>query len=262
MGERLCVAPRRHSACMATDPRVERAQQLRRDMTPQERLLWWRLRNKQLGVKFRKQAPLGSYIADFASFEAKIIVDLDGSQHAGREADVARDRVLLVAVSRCCVSGTTRCGRVSTMLWVRSVAPSTAGSGSPPQPFPLGGKYSARRAEGWGNNATTPNACSISKRIANPPPLEEVPGRSEGDGGPTRPPPNACSISKRKAESSALTQLANSGERIRKRRAAEPPSSWSSPSSGTTGGRTPRCSKSRSCRPARSCRSAHRPVPH
>jgi len=79
---------------MATDPRVERAQQLSRDMTLEERLLWWRLRNKQLGVKFRRQVPIGSYIADFASLEPKIVIELDGSQHADRKADAERDRVL------------------------------------------------------------------------------------------------------------------------------------------------------------------------
>jgi len=79
---------------MATDPRVRRARQLRSDMTLEERLVWWRLRNQQLGVKFRRQVPIGAYIADFASVTAKVIVELDGSQHTANAADVERDQVL------------------------------------------------------------------------------------------------------------------------------------------------------------------------
>ena len=58
-----------------------RARSLRRGMTDAERKLWSGLRNEQLGVKFRRQHPLGHYIADFACLEVKLIVELDGSQH-------------------------------------------------------------------------------------------------------------------------------------------------------------------------------------
>jgi very-short-patch-repair endonuclease len=51
-------------------------------MTDSERKLWAGLRGEQLGVKFRRQHPLGSYIADFACLDPKLIVELDGSQHA------------------------------------------------------------------------------------------------------------------------------------------------------------------------------------
>ncbi|MDM0114648.1 endonuclease domain-containing protein [Variovorax sp. J22R133] len=57
------------------------AKTLRRDMTDSERKLWTGLRSEQLGVKFRRQHPLGSYIADFACLAPKLIVELDGSQH-------------------------------------------------------------------------------------------------------------------------------------------------------------------------------------
>ena len=57
------------------------AQTLRRDMTDSERRLWSRLRGEQLGVKFRRQHPLGSYVADFACLVPKLIVELDGAQH-------------------------------------------------------------------------------------------------------------------------------------------------------------------------------------
>jgi very-short-patch-repair endonuclease len=51
-------------------------------MTDAERLLWSRLRQRQLhGYKFRRQMPIGSYIADFACLEARLMIELDGSQH-------------------------------------------------------------------------------------------------------------------------------------------------------------------------------------
>ena len=67
-----------------------RARSLRREMTDSERKLWSGLRNEQLGVKFRRQHPLGHYIADFACLELKLIVELDGSQHADQFAYDAR----------------------------------------------------------------------------------------------------------------------------------------------------------------------------
>ena len=53
-------------------------------MTESERRLWSRLRGEQLGVKFRRQHPLGRYVADFACLAPKLIIELDGSQHAGQ----------------------------------------------------------------------------------------------------------------------------------------------------------------------------------
>ncbi len=68
------------------------ARSLRRDMTDSERRLWSRLRGEQLGVKFRRQHPLGNYIADFACLMPKLIVELDGSQHQDQQArDQRRD---------------------------------------------------------------------------------------------------------------------------------------------------------------------------
>jgi very-short-patch-repair endonuclease len=59
------------------------ARQLRRAPTDAERKLWYLLRSlKPLGLHFRRQAPIGIYIADFAWHTGKIIVELDGSQHA------------------------------------------------------------------------------------------------------------------------------------------------------------------------------------
>ena len=51
-------------------------------MTNAEQRLWFRLRRGQLGARFRRQHPLGNYIADFACLAPKLIVEADGSQHA------------------------------------------------------------------------------------------------------------------------------------------------------------------------------------
>jgi very-short-patch-repair endonuclease len=68
------------------------ARALRRDMTDAERKLWSGLRGEQLGFKFRRQHPLGNYIADFACLEPKLIVELDGSQHEdNHDYDLGRD---------------------------------------------------------------------------------------------------------------------------------------------------------------------------
>jgi very-short-patch-repair endonuclease len=62
---------------------LDRARALRRQMTPQEAILWRHLRDRRLdGFKFRKQMWLCGFIADFACTEAKLVVEADGSQHA------------------------------------------------------------------------------------------------------------------------------------------------------------------------------------
>jgi very-short-patch-repair endonuclease len=58
------------------------ARSLRSSMTDSERALWRRLQAEQLGVKFRRQHPLGRYVADFACLKPRLIVEPDGSQHA------------------------------------------------------------------------------------------------------------------------------------------------------------------------------------
>ena len=75
---------------------VFRARELRQTLTDAEKLLWRRLRLKQIeGQKFRRQAPIGNYIVDFVCFEKRLIVELDGGQHAEQtEYDEARDRWL------------------------------------------------------------------------------------------------------------------------------------------------------------------------
>jgi very-short-patch-repair endonuclease len=68
-----------------------RAIQLRKESTPAEQKLWSRIRNDQLGVTFRRQHAIGNYIPDFCSPQAKLIIELDGSQHL-EQAEYDRER--------------------------------------------------------------------------------------------------------------------------------------------------------------------------
>jgi very-short-patch-repair endonuclease/DNA modification methylase len=71
----------------------QRARDLRKEMTPGEQRLWRALRGEQLGVKFRKQHPIGPYIGDFYSWEAGLVIEVDGDSHFTSEAqDYDRER--------------------------------------------------------------------------------------------------------------------------------------------------------------------------
>lgn len=67
--------------------RDERVHELRRAMTDAERRLWSALRDRRLGVKFRRQHRLGPFIVDFICFEQRLIIEADGGQHADNESD-------------------------------------------------------------------------------------------------------------------------------------------------------------------------------
>ena len=61
---------------------LKRVRSLRKNQTPQEIILWSRLRDRNLkNLKFRRQYPIGKYIVDFICLEKKIIIELDGWQH-------------------------------------------------------------------------------------------------------------------------------------------------------------------------------------
>jgi very-short-patch-repair endonuclease len=78
-----------------TDSSIARA--LRRRLTDAEKVLWKHLRKSSLeGVKFRRQQPIGPYVVDFISFSKKIIVEVDGGQHAVNwKKDQERDQYFL-----------------------------------------------------------------------------------------------------------------------------------------------------------------------
>jgi very-short-patch-repair endonuclease len=70
-----------------------RAKQLRQQVTPTERKVWSWLRSKQLaGHKFHRQEAIGQYSVDFVCYQKKIIIELDGGDHATRQKyDAKRD---------------------------------------------------------------------------------------------------------------------------------------------------------------------------
>ena len=58
------------------------ARALRKRSTDTEAYLWKRLKNRQIGFKFRRQQPIGKYVVDFVSLDKKLIIEVDGGQHA------------------------------------------------------------------------------------------------------------------------------------------------------------------------------------
>ncbi|WP_024279563.1 endonuclease domain-containing protein [Xanthobacter sp. 126] len=72
-----------------------RARALRETMTDAERKLWQVLRDRRLeGAKFRRQMPVGPYVADFLTFQHRLVVEADGGQHAESARDAVRDAYL------------------------------------------------------------------------------------------------------------------------------------------------------------------------
>ncbi len=64
---------------------------MRRNPTETERQMWLILKDRRLiDYKFRRQVPIGPYIADFVCYSARLIIELDGSQH-GEQSDAARN---------------------------------------------------------------------------------------------------------------------------------------------------------------------------
>ena len=71
----------------------DKARQLRKNLTDSEKALWSRLRNKQLlGIQFYRQKPIGEHIVDFFAPRAKLVVEVDGSQHMVGD-HVQKDRI-------------------------------------------------------------------------------------------------------------------------------------------------------------------------
>ena len=54
-------------------------------------MLWWRLRGRQLGVRLRREDPIGPYIADFSCRERRIVIEANGDTHTDPDRDCARD---------------------------------------------------------------------------------------------------------------------------------------------------------------------------
>jgi very-short-patch-repair endonuclease len=66
---------------------VKRAKTLRRKMTEAEKPLWSKIRRDQIdGLPFRKQVPIGPYVADFGCLPIRLVIEVDGGQHDERKA--------------------------------------------------------------------------------------------------------------------------------------------------------------------------------
>ncbi|MBX9841401.1 MAG: DUF559 domain-containing protein [Xanthobacteraceae bacterium] len=75
--------------------KTNRARRLRQNSTDAELRIWYRLRSRSIeGRKFVRQESIGPYVVDFVCREARVIVELDGGQHADSETDRIRDRWL------------------------------------------------------------------------------------------------------------------------------------------------------------------------
>jgi very-short-patch-repair endonuclease len=71
------------------------AREMRSSPIDVEKNLWWRLRGRKLGgLKFRRQHPVGRFIADFVCLEARLIVEVDGRQHQDSQSDAVRTEEL------------------------------------------------------------------------------------------------------------------------------------------------------------------------
>jgi len=148
------------------------ARRLRRDQTEAEKRLWQHLRDRRFsGLKFRRQHPVGRYIADFACPDRGLIIELDGGQHAlQRTRDASRDRELRER------------GYRVLRFWDNDVLARTQVVleaihdvlFSSPQPSPL-------RGEGVGKETRRCSPETEGRRTSVPSPLN---GRGEGEGEP------------------------------------------------------------------------------
>src|SRR5512134_914578 len=78
-----------------TKEKLQRAKELRREMTPAEKLLWQEVRAKKLGVRFRRQQVIAGFIVDFYCHRAELVVEVDGDIHdLQQEEDARREKVL------------------------------------------------------------------------------------------------------------------------------------------------------------------------
>ena len=84
----------RHSASIKRG-KPEPARRLRRDTTKAEKHFWIHVRNRQVGgAKFRRQWPIAKFIVDFCCSERRLVVEIDGGQHADNKNDLERTKLL------------------------------------------------------------------------------------------------------------------------------------------------------------------------
>jgi very-short-patch-repair endonuclease len=134
------------------------ARGLRRRQTDAERRLWARLRDRRLlGAKFTRQTPIGPYIADFCCREMKLIVELDGGQHAARVAHDAGRTAFLQALGYRVLRFWDNEALANTDGVLQRVAEALSSAGPSPRPSPQRGEGEGRETlarqrgegEGW-----------------------------------------------------------------------------------------------------------------
>jgi very-short-patch-repair endonuclease len=75
--------------------KLQRSRELRRDMTPAEKILWQELRANKLGVHFRRQQVIAGFIVDFYCHKAGLVIEVDGDIHdLQQEEDILRGNTL------------------------------------------------------------------------------------------------------------------------------------------------------------------------
>jgi very-short-patch-repair endonuclease len=78
-----------------TKEKLQRAKELRRDMTPAEKILWQELRANKLGVHFRRQQVIAGFIVDFYCHKVALVIEVDGDIHdLQQDEDAKREKVL------------------------------------------------------------------------------------------------------------------------------------------------------------------------
>ena len=78
-----------------TKEKLQRAKELRREMTPAEKLLWQEVRAKKLGVRFRRQQIIQGFIVDFYCHKAGLVIEVDGDIHdLQKDEDASREKAL------------------------------------------------------------------------------------------------------------------------------------------------------------------------
>ena len=151
-------------------------------MTPQERKVWVKLRelNRMLGLNFRRQAPIGPFIADFADLGRRVVVEIDGGGHGG-ERDQRRDERLVGQGFRVLrfwnpeVSGNIE--GVMQVIFDAVGGEDLADSAPPaPIPSPRGGGEALRAGVSRDGLAVSP--------LADAPPSQPSPTRGEGGARP------------------------------------------------------------------------------
>ena len=137
-------------------PNRDSAKQLRRNMTDAEQRLWYYLRAHRLqGFKFKRQQPIGPYIVDFVCLDVRLVVEVDGGQHAEVKIDQVRDAWLHSQGFRI-MRFWNNDVLISTDMVLQAIADELVPS--PPAPLPQGERGddapSPLAGEAWGERET------------------------------------------------------------------------------------------------------------